>query len=119
MNLAAFSIIPTQTFYNTYLPGPPTDGPINDNFNALGLCSMLFLDNMGSMVVGLLSLPILVSVLFVFKILKKCNKRIKRIYESLNELVFWQHPITLTNETFWMVCLCTFVNSTTVSNKYQ
>jgi hypothetical protein len=117
MNLAAFDLMPTQTFYDTYLPSPPTDGPMNDNFNALGFGSMYFLNNLGSMIVGLLSLPILMAVLFVIKFFKSRNKRIEKIYKALNEVMFWEHPITLTNETFWIVCLSTFVNSTIVSTK--
>ncbi len=118
MNLAAFNILPTQTFYDTYLPPPPTDGPLNDNFNSLGLGSMYFLKNLGSMIIGLVSLPVLFTIVIVLKYLKNCNKKMHRIYEKLNGVIFWGQPITLLNETFWMVCLCTFVNSKIVSNKY-
>jgi hypothetical protein len=76
MNLAAFNLIPTSTFYDTYLPAPPTDGPMNDNFDALGLGSMYFLKNLGSMILGLLSLPVLVVLLYCLKYLKNRSKRI-------------------------------------------
>lgn len=77
MNLAAFNLIPTQTFYEIYLPSPLTDGPINDNFNSLGFGSRYFLDNLGSIVIGLASLPILFTMVHILKYLKNFNKRIQ------------------------------------------
>lgn len=77
MNLAAFNLIATQTFYEIYLPSPLTDGPINDNFNSLGFGSRYFLDNLGSIVIGLASLPILFTMVHILKYLKNFNKRIQ------------------------------------------
>ena len=49
---------------------------MNDNFDALGFGSMYFLNNLGSMIIGLLSLPVLVALLYGLKYLKNRSKRI-------------------------------------------
>jgi hypothetical protein len=115
MDLAAFNLIPVQAFYDIYLPPPPTDGPMNENFDKIGFGSMYFLNNLGPMILGILSLPVMMAMLYIFKYFKNCSKRIHKIYTNLENTMFWEHPITLTNETFWMVCFCTFVNLRIVS----
>lgn len=114
-NLTAFDLIPTQVFYDIYFPPPVTDGPLNDNFNALGFSSMYFLYNLGSMILGLLSLPLIMAFSLILRLFKRKNKLLNKIYKKLTGIVFWEHPITLTNETFWLICFCTFINVTFVS----
>jgi len=91
---------------------------MNENFDKIGFGSMYFLNNLGSMIVGILSLPVMMAMLYILKYLKNFSKRIEKIYANLEEMMFWEHPITLTNETFWMVCLCTFINSRIVSENF-
>ena len=55
-------------------------GPINENFDAVGFSSHFFIYNMGTLMVALLSLPILVVLNYVLKLLKNKSKRIDKLY---------------------------------------
>lgn len=89
MDLAAFNLIPVQAFYDIYLPPPTTDGPMNENFDKIGFGSMYFLNNLGPMILGILSLPVMMAMLYIFKYFRNFSKRIHKIYTNLENTMFW------------------------------
>jgi hypothetical protein len=78
MQLAAFNLLPTDLFYNTYFGEmkQAETGPINDNFKADGFGSHYFIYNMGTLMVVILSMPLLVCASYILKMLKHKHKRI-------------------------------------------
>jgi hypothetical protein len=98
MNLASFNILPMDAFYEKYLPAPSWDKPLDDMFNNLGFQSTFFLNNMGSMVLGLAMVPLLSFVLLVLKPLSKYSHRISTLKSKIHSALFWSQQITLMNE---------------------
>ena len=77
MQLASFNILPMQDFYERYLPPPSWDEPLNDRFDVLGFQSTFFLNNMGSMVIGLAMIPLLSCTLLILQPISKFSRRIR------------------------------------------
>ena len=67
MEISSFDILPMQDFYDKYFPSPDWDEPLNDRFNILGFQSIFFLNNMGTMIIGVTLIPVLAIVLIVLK----------------------------------------------------
>jgi hypothetical protein len=67
MKLASFNVIPLQNIYNMILPAPSWDRPINDSFDNLGFSSVFLLNNMGSMILGIVALPLLLCVFILLR----------------------------------------------------
>jgi hypothetical protein len=89
MQLASFNILPMQDFYGKYLPSPSWDGPLNERFEAIGFQSTFFLNNMGSMVIGLAMIPFLSCVLCVLKPLSRFSHRIASLKNKIQSSLFW------------------------------
>ena len=117
MQLAAFNLLPTDLFYDTYLGGmkQAETGAINDNFEADGFGSHFFLYNMGTLMVVILSMPLFVCLSFMLKLLRTKHKKIQTYYSKLSNYLFWSHSITVVFESYSMVCVSAFINSTHVS----
>ena len=78
MQLAAFNLLPTDLFYDTYFSSmkEAETGPINENFEADGFGSHYFIYNMGTLMVAIMSLPLLVVLNYIFKFLSNKSKHI-------------------------------------------
>ena len=100
-----------QDYYNKYFPIPEWDGPLNDRYNLLGFGSIFFLNNMGTMIIGLAMIPILAMVLLILKPLTKVSRVLLRVYNKIHSNLFWSHQIILLNESFLMICMCALINS--------
>jgi len=110
MELASFDILPMQEFYDKYLPTPEWDTPLNDKFNQLGLQSTFFLNNMGTMVIGLALIPLLSLLLLVLIPLSRHSSKIAKLKNKLQTSLFWSQQIIFLFESFAMLCMCTFIN---------
>lgn len=117
MQLAAFNLLPTDLFYDTYFSSmkEAETGAINENFEADGFSSVFFLYNMGTLMVVILSMPILGCVSYILKLFRNKNKRIDAAYTKLSTYLFWSHSITVVFESYSMVCVSAFINQTHVS----
>ncbi len=63
MNLASFNLLPTDQFYNAYFDISKDDqGALNNNFNDQGYSSTYFLQNMGTLMIVILTTPLLVAL---------------------------------------------------------
>jgi len=78
MQLAAFNLLPTDLFYDKFLSEmkQAETGPINENFEADGFGSHFFLYNMGTLMVVILSMPFLVCICFILKLLRTKHPKI-------------------------------------------
>ncbi len=66
MNLASFNLLPTDKFYNQYLNMSKDDpGALNSNFEDQGYGSVYLLQNLGTLLVAILTIPLLVGLYFV------------------------------------------------------
>ena len=65
MIIAAFDVVEVQEYLNEYLQIEPT-GPFNSNFGLLGLDSLLFLNNMGSLTIVYIFYAILLILTSLF-----------------------------------------------------
>ena len=110
MEIASFDILPMQEFYDKYLPTPYWDEPMNDKFNYLGLQSTFFLNNMGTMVIGLAMIPLLSALLLVLQPLSRFSSKIAKFKNKLYTSLFWSQQIILLFESFAMLCMCAFIN---------
>jgi len=89
MELASFNILPMQDFYDKYLPRPEWDEPLNDKFNNLGFESTFFLNNMGTMVIGIAMIPLLSLLLLVLIPLSRRSRKIAKYKNKLQRSLFW------------------------------
>ena len=88
MQIAAFDVIETDSFFNMLLSLPPTD-PVNEQFQALGFESVYFINNMGSIFLVFISLLIL---MIVYTILNRCDDgsyRLEKTLRKLDTYLFW------------------------------
>ena len=111
MELASFDILPIQAFYDKVLPTPFWDQPLSERFDVLGFSSNFFLNNMGSMVLGIAFIPLLSFVLLLLKPFARLSRRITAFRSKLHGSLFWSHQITLLNESYSMVAMCALINA--------
>ena len=81
-NIASFNIIPTNLFYDTYfnIDEISVNNALNNNFEMVGFKSISFLYNVGTIMLIILSVPALVIVLLIMKVLKKFSNKIHKKY---------------------------------------
>ena len=84
MELASFNILPMQNFYEKYLPTPDWDKPLDYKFEILGFQSSFFLNNLGSMVVGIAMIPLLCCVLLILQAFSRFSSKIAKWKNKLN-----------------------------------
>ena len=116
-DLAAFNMLPTDQFYNTFFPELESADPgaFSENFDALGYSSTFFLYNIGSLILALLAIPILIAVSYVFKIIAICSKTAQRMYFKLKKKIFWGHSLSILFESYSVLAASVVINSTHVS----
>jgi hypothetical protein len=90
-------------------------GPVNDNFDALGYGSTFFLYNIGSLIVGLLAIPVLIVLSYTLKLLGFCSKFASRMHLKLSKKLFWNHILSVLFESYSVLVMCVLINSKHVS----
>lgn len=116
MEIAAFDLLPMEILYEDVFGWEDTTDAINTNFEDEGFDSSLFLFNVGSiLILCLVWLPLLLTHVCCscFTRIFCCGRQDKcfpdRRYK-LRNLVFWTHPVMTLYESFFVICLCTFIN---------
>jgi len=88
---------------------------VNSNLENEGFGTTLILYNLGSMIIAILSFPVLAiysSILRLFipvckgTIKKSCKKK----RESLEETLYWTQPIVTYTESYAVLSMCTLIN---------
>lgn len=85
------------------------------NFDSLGYSSVFFLYNMGTLTIGLASIPLLMVLALIIQILTKVSVRLVRIKQKLSTYVFWNYVILVLFESYSVMCACAFINLKSVS----
>lgn len=83
---------------------------INENFESVGLSSTLFLYNVGSLVVMILSIPLLLFVVVLMKPFRRCSGKINKYHNKLSRYMMWGHPITVMQESYTVALICAMLN---------
>ena len=109
MQIAAFDVIETDSFFNMLLRLPPTN-PVNEQFQALGFESVYFINNMGSIFLVFLSLLIL---MIVYAILSRYDDRSSRLEKTLRKLesyLFWDSQLQFLLESYMIITVCCMIS---------
>jgi hypothetical protein len=116
MNLASFNLLPTDQFYDSYFQMSHDDtGAVNENFDQLGFGSGFFLYNMGTLILGILSIPALMIVCLVLQVLGKVSNVISKLHLRLNKLLYWNHVLGVIFESYSVISMCALIDSKVVS----
>jgi hypothetical protein len=63
------------------------------------------------MIIGLATIPLLSCILLALIPLSKLNRRIATVKNKIHSSLFWSQQIVLMNESYSMICMCTFINA--------
>lgn len=89
--IAAFDLISTDEFYENNFEMGESEA-LSQNFEALGFESVNFLSNIGSLVFGILAIPVLFLLLGAMKLLQMAGV-LKKVYSKFSKYMFWSQPI--------------------------
>ncbi len=94
MQIASFDYLPTSGFYDDHFNMKQTNA-LNENFNALGLSTNLFLYNVGSLILAILSIPALLMVLLMLKPCKRLSTKFNKLHNNFSRYIIWGHCISV------------------------
>jgi len=114
MEISAFDIVPMEEFYDFVFPNVNKTEPINENFDAIGFSSMLFLYNSGSIMLSLIAIPLL-AICFLVLIPYYRNGYAKSAYHKLKSYLFWNGTWQTINGTYTILWMCVLINTKHVS----
>ena len=105
--------------YDEFFPEVPD--AVNSNLENEGFVTTLILYNLGSMIIAILSFPVLVIYSCVLKLFIPCCKgtikrSCKKKRESLEETLYWSQPIVTYTESYAVLSMCTLINLRFVSH---
>ena len=112
--IAAFDFIENffevDDFVNDILQLPVTE-PVNESFEASGLQSLYFINNLSTFYAIIMFYFFLVVVWIVIYFIRKCKetKNIKKVDKKLRAKLFWNGLIIVVMESFMMVVFCAFI----------
>lgn len=111
MNIASFDLLPTDTFYDKYLKLKDNDeGPLSLNFEELGYSSVYFLYNMGTLILGFVSVILLITASIYLTAISKLCKKLKSLNTKLSNFIYWNYVIRVINEAYSVLCMCILIN---------
>jgi hypothetical protein len=86
--------------------------PFNQNFNAIGLESKYFLNNMNTLLLGFYTYFALVLINIVVDRLQVKYKRLSNLAERLRHMLFYNLIITLLTESYMMIAVSCMIGLT-------
>ena len=108
MSIAAFDIIETQAFYDTFIVLPYTQ-PLSIKFETMGFEQLLIIYNLGS--VTLFAIAFFFLMLIMHKIRnKRYHVLIEKGLRPIRKLLFWSMPIRFINESFMVLLIGACIN---------
>ena len=106
MSIAAFDLIELTEFLDNYLGIEPT-GPYNQAFDLIGLDSLLFVNNMGTMTfVYIIYIILAFLTLILYSVRFHLNYKIHYLVIKMKENLFFKAIVTIIFETAQMIYLC-------------
>ena len=118
MTIASFDILPTDSFYNDYFDMTQSL-PISDHFESLGFNSQYLLYNLGSLIIGILSIPFFALIVLLMKPFRRCSDKIHRQHILLSRYLYWGHFITVFRESYTILVICSLINVTHVRMSFK
>lgn len=118
MQIASFDLLPVEHIYDFWIEDKPDS--LNSNFEAEGYETTYIIYNMGSMIIAVVSFPILVVWYFILSccapwqpgnIRVKCMSRKKKLKETL----FFAQPLVTYTESYAVLCICALISTRFVS----
>jgi len=107
MTIAAFEVFDTKPFLDRLLRLEPTD-PVNSNYEAVGLESLYFLHNMGTLVLAFVFFMLEAAVSLLCR--SSSHRKIKEFGDKLHKQLFWGSFITLVTEAYSMLTISCMIN---------
>lgn len=103
-------MVPTDFIYEELFGFKKPDA-VNDNLEAEGFETTLFLFNVGSLIIAIISYPIMLVTYIVMKLLC-CGKQswVEKKRAKLGKLLFWTHPIVTIMESYAVLVMSVFIN---------
>ena len=98
MQIAAFDAIPTDDIYGAIADEETFGDPINENFDMIGLETILVMPNLGSIGVIIVAYP-LIYLLYYLMGMCQAFKCIRKQRKSLSKNLFWNATIRLIIES--------------------
>lgn len=110
LEIAAFDIFEIGEFVNDYLSLEQTD-PINERYEASGLESKYFINNLGTFFLILIVYFFFTLLWLVVSFARKWSdcKCLKLLDKKLHRSLFWNGLIAVVFESYLMVSLCAFI----------
>jgi hypothetical protein len=90
-------------------------GALNSNFEDQGYGSVYLLQNLGTLLVAILTIPLLVGLYYVLLPFTRCSTKIKKVHLKLKNYLFWSHQIQVIFESYSVICMCALINLKFVS----
>ena len=108
---AAFDFIEIGDFVQDFLE-LPLSNPVNERFEASGMESTYYINNLGTFYLIIWLYFLLVIFWLIFLILWMCTdkKCFKKWHYNLQTKLFWNGLIVTVTESFVVVALCTFLS---------
>jgi hypothetical protein len=119
MQIASFDYFPSDLVYTDFYPEKPD--PINENFNSSGFSTTLILYNLGSLMLAILSFPVLIVYMWTTKHCiknvknKKCKKYFAKKQKTLRQTLFWGQPLLTYMEAYAVLSMATLIQFKYVS----
>lgn len=119
MQIAAFDMLPVDYLYDLYIEDTPD--PLNNNFEAEGYETTYIIYNLGSLIIAVVSWPILTILYCILSccapwqpgnIRKTCTKR----KEKLRKTLFFAQPLITYTESYSVMCICALISTRFVSS---
>ena len=112
--IAAFDFIENffevGDFVNNLLGLTVTD-PVSGSFEASGLESLYFINNLSTFYGIILIYILMILVWMILYLIGKCkySKKIKRVDNKLQSILFWNGLLVTVKESFMIVIFCAFI----------
>ena len=108
MSIAAFDIIETQAFYDTFIVLPYTQ-PLSIKFETMGFEQLLIIYNLGSVTLFATAFFFLMIVMHKIRN-KRYHVLIEKILRPIRKLLFWSMPIRFIYESFMVLLIGACIN---------
>ena len=109
IEIATFELIPTDELFDEMFYFSEMD-PFSVNFESCGVESLLFLKNIGFMLIMILLHVLLVILQVCFHFFRNCCKFIKKVDQKLKKYLFWNGLQRFYMEIFFEIALLSALN---------
>ena len=102
--VASFDIIDIDPYINRILNLNETE-PVNANFEAIGLQSIYFLNNMGSLLIGFMIYFVGLTVIFILQPFLNKKTWINKYFVKLKKMLLYNSIVAMMMESYSLICV--------------